>query len=189
MSTETPSMTRRVILASAAMGLPAVGILGFAAQTGRIDVLTPVLPADGDLPAVPGVTFAGAPVPGLTREAFSEGVTLLNVWASWCPYCRAEHERLMYLSERPGLRLFGLLADDTEDNARAYLAEAGNPYRRLSADHRRTYLRALKQRGVPSTFVFRADGSFVYKIAGELTGDNIAAWLDPAIERAKRPAV
>lgn len=181
---------RRVLLGFAGLGLPAFGVLGYAAQTGRIDLLTPVLPENGDLPAIPGVTFDGKPVPGLARAAFFEGVSLLNVWASWCPSCRIEHPELMALSKRPGIRLFGLAADDTEANAAHYLNEHGNPYHRLSLDHGRVYQRAMKHRGIPQTYLFRRDGSFADRITGELTAELVEKRLLPAIALAEagRPA-
>lgn len=180
---------RRLMLGATLLGLPAFGIVGYAAQTGRIDLLTPVLPDNGDLPPIEGVTFEGKPVPGLNRAAFSEGVTLLNIWASWCPACRIEHPALMALAARPEIRLFGLAADDTATNAGSYLRDHGNPYRRLSLDESRVYQRALKHRGIPQTYVFRADGGYVAKITGEITEANLKSELEPAIARAALPAV
>jgi cytochrome c biogenesis protein CcmG/thiol:disulfide interchange protein DsbE len=175
---------RRMMLGATLFGLPLAGGFMFAAETGRIDVLTPRLPDEGDLPPVPGVVWQGKPVEGIRRAAFFEGVSLVNVWASWCPNCRAEHSELMHLAARPGIRLFGLVADDTEANAAHYLKEAGNPYSRLSVDAGRVWQRALKHRGVPQTYIFRADGVFVDKITGELTPEIVAARLDPALQRA-----
>lgn len=180
-------LTRRLAIGSVLFGLPAAGIVGYAAQTGRIDILTPVLPENGDLPGIPGVAHAGRPVEGLSRAAFSGGVTLLNIWASWCPQCRIEHPELMRLAERPGIRLFGLAADDTEANAGGYLREQGNPFARVAVERGRVYQKALKHRGIPQTYVFRADGSFVDKITGELTPQNIAARLEPAMAKAAMP--
>lgn len=179
---------RRVLTGFALLGIPSFGLLGMAAQTGRIDLLTPTLPDQGDLPPIPGVLFDKKPVPGLTRAAFTEGVTLLNIWASWCPACRIEHPELMALSTQPNVRLFGLAADDTEANAGSYLKEHGNPYHRLSVDQGRIYQRALKHRGIPQTYVFRADGGFVDKISGELTAALIRDRLNPAILRATHTA-
>ncbi len=166
------------------LAAPTLGAFGYAAQTGRIDLLTPVLPENGDLPAVPGVLNGDRPVPGLTRAAFFDGVSLLNIWASWCPNCRMEHDELMALAKRPGIRLFGLAADDTEANASAYLRAHGNPYSRLSLDHGRVYQRALKHRGIPQTYVFRADGVYADRITGELTPDIVATRLLSMIARA-----
>lgn len=90
----------------------------------------------------------------------------------------------MRLAERPGIRLFGIAADDTEANAARYLAEHGNPFSRLSLDADRVYQRALKHRGIPQTYVFRRDGMFIDKITGELTPELVAGRLQAAIARA-----
>jgi cytochrome c biogenesis protein CcmG, thiol:disulfide interchange protein DsbE len=182
-------LTRRLAIGSVLFGLPVVGLLNHAAQTGRIDLLTPVLPEPGDLPPLPGLVFEGKPVEGLSRQAFSGGVTLLNVWASWCPQCRIEHPELMALSKRPGIRLFGLAADDTEANAGAYLRAHGNPFSRVSVEQGRLYQKALKHRGIPQTYVFGADGCFVDKVTGELTPETIAARLEPAMAKAAAATV
>jgi cytochrome c biogenesis protein CcmG/thiol:disulfide interchange protein DsbE len=178
-------INRRVLLGLAGLGIPGLGAFGYAAQTGRIDLFTPELPAEADLPPLPGLTFADQPVKGLTRSAFFSGVSLLNVWASWCPDCRSEHPILMGLSQQPGLRLYGLAADDTVANASAFLKEHGNPFSRVSLEQDRHYQRALKHRGVPQTYVFNTRGEFVDKITGVLTHANVAAQLLPAMERAK----
>lgn len=177
-------LDRRVVAGAALLSVPALGLVAFAAQTGRLDLLTPALPESGDLTEVPGVQFRGTQTPPVVRQAFFEGVTLVNIWASWCPYCRAEHEFLMALSERPGIRLFGIVADDSEDKVAAYLKADGNPFQRLSVDHRRAYLRAFKQRGVPATYVFRQDGLFQHKINGGLTRELVDNRLLPAVQAA-----
>lgn len=177
-------MDRRLATGMLALGLPALAAFGYAVETGRIAILPGALPETGDLPPVPSVIRAGAAVPGLTRAAFDEGVTFLNIWASWCPYCRNEHDLLMRLSERPGIRLFGLVADDTETNAAAFLEKLGNPFSRLSVDHARVYLRALRQRGVPSTYLFAKGGALLAKVPGELTRASLTGQLLPAFEKA-----
>jgi cytochrome c biogenesis protein CcmG, thiol:disulfide interchange protein DsbE len=177
-------MDRRIFLGLAGLGVPAFGVLGYAGQTGRLDLFTPALPESADLPPLPGISFGGQPVKGLTRSAFFNGVSLLNVWASWCPNCRAEHGALMELSRRPGLQLYGLVADDTEANAAAYLKEAGNPYSRVAVEKDRLYQRALKHRGIPQTYVFNTRGEFVDKVTGELSLAVIASRLDPMIRKA-----
>lgn len=181
-------LDRRFVTGAALLSVPALGLVAFAAQTGRIDLLTPALPESGDLSPVPGVTFRGAAVPPIQRQAFFEGVTLVNFWASWCPYCRSEHHLLMDLAKKPGLRLFGIVVDDTESKVAEYLNAEGNPFQRLSVDRSRAYSRAFKQRGVPATYVFRQDGVFQHKINGAMTESVVAERLLPAIQAASATA-
>ncbi len=52
---------------------------------------------------------------------------LLNVWATGCPTCRAEHQYLNQLSAQ-GIRVVGLNYKDDRAKAVARLKELGNPY-------------------------------------------------------------
>lgn len=178
------AMDRRVAMGMLGLGLPGIAAFGYAAQTGRIDILTPVLPEPGELPPIAGVMRANEPIQGLSRAAFAQKTTLLNVWASWCPTCREEHPALLDIADSAEFQLFGLLSEDRPENAASYLAQAGNPYARLSHDAERLYTRALKQRGVPTTYIFAQDGRFIDKITGALNSDVIGTRLKAAIARA-----
>ena len=65
------------------------------------------------LPPVAGLSADGKPVPGLSSEDLKGGVTVLNVWASWCAPCQVEHPMLMRLAREPGLRLVGIRGQQT----------------------------------------------------------------------------
>ena len=52
---------------------------------------------------------------------------LLNVWATWCPTCRAEHQYLNQLSAQ-GIRVVGMNYKDDRQKAISWLKELGNPY-------------------------------------------------------------
>jgi cytochrome c biogenesis protein CcmG, thiol:disulfide interchange protein DsbE len=178
--------SRRTLLGGGlVLGFGGIGAVAFAAQTGRLPILTPELPNDITLPPIEGVSFQGKPVRGVYSTRFEKSVIAINVWASWCPNCRAEHKQLMQLSEEPGVCIFGIVADDTEANVRAYLAEAGNPYSHLSLDKDRVFQRAFKQRGVPATLLFRQNREFAYRFLGEITPEKLKAEVLPAVERAR----
>jgi len=54
-------------------------------------------------------------------------VSLLNVWATWCPSCRVEHGFLARIAAQ-GVPIVGLNYKDDSDAARQWLADHGNPY-------------------------------------------------------------
>ena len=58
-----------------------------------------------DLPAVEGVGVSGLSRQNLTRNTQP---VVVNVFASWCVPCRAEHAVLTQMVERDGVRLFGI---------------------------------------------------------------------------------
>ena len=69
----------------------------------------------------------GQPEAPLTESLFIGRVSLLNVWATWCPTCYAEHQYLNELSS-DGVKIIGLNYKDQRDKAVQWLTELGNPY-------------------------------------------------------------
>ena len=44
----------------------------------------------------------------VTRQDLIGEVSLLNVWATWCPNCLVEHPELTRIGEEEGVRLVGV---------------------------------------------------------------------------------
>ena len=138
----------------------------------------------------PAPTFALAPVegldvPGFDTAALKGEVTLVNVFASWCIPCRDEHPLLQAVKAETGVRLFGINHSDAPENARAFLAELGNPYDAIGADRDRRVSIDWGVYGVPETFLVDASGTIVFKHVGPLTPQAIETQLLPALERAR----
>jgi cytochrome c biogenesis protein CcmG/thiol:disulfide interchange protein DsbE len=147
-------ISRRAFLASSTLGGAALfgaGAYG-AWSTGRLQVGPTDLP-EAELPPVTGVMRDGQPVPGFSTARRDARPLVVNFWASWCPYCRSEHELLMQLSKDTRIKLVGIVTDDGEANVARYLAEHGNPFEELSIDSRRVIVRAMRQRGIPTTML------------------------------------
>lgn len=124
----------------------------------------------------------GLDVPGFDAAALTGEPTLVNVFASWCIPCRDEHPLLEALKADTGVRLFGINHSDAPDNARAFLAELGNPYDAVGADRDRRVSIEWGVYGVPETFLVDAEGVIVYKHVGPLTPAAIETGLLPALE-------
>jgi cytochrome c biogenesis protein CcmG/thiol:disulfide interchange protein DsbE len=127
----------------------------------------------------------GLNVPGFDTAALTGEATLVNVFASWCIPCRDEHPLLESLKAQTGIRMFGINHSDAPENARAFLAELGNPYDAVGADRDRRVSIDWGVYGVPETFIVDGAGVIVYKHVGPLTPEAIASELLPAIERAR----
>ncbi|SFV37547.1 cytochrome c biogenesis protein CcmG, thiol:disulfide interchange protein DsbE [Devosia crocina] len=139
-----------------------------------------------DRPA-PDFTLAaveGLDVPGFATASLSGAPTVVNVFASWCIPCRDEHPLLERLKADTGVRLFGINHSDVPENARAFLAELGNPYDAIGADRDRRVSIDWGVYGVPETFVVDRSGTIIFKHVGPLTEAAIATQLLPALERA-----
>jgi cytochrome c biogenesis protein CcmG, thiol:disulfide interchange protein DsbE len=125
-------------------------------------------------------------VPGFDTAALQGEVSVVNVFASWCIPCRAEHPLLEALKAQTGVRLLGINQNDAPENARTFLAELGNPYDAVGADRDRRVSIDWGVYGVPETFVVDAQGVIRFKHVGPLTPKTIERDLLPALEAAQR---
>ena len=129
------------------------------------------------LPPVPGLG-----VPGLASDDLRAGhVTLLNVFASWCVECHAEHDLLLALAQdadlkAEGVAVVGLAYKDKPADARRYLGSNGNPFAAVGSDEAGRTGIDFGVYGVPETFVVKGDGTIAFKLVGGVTRENAAAF-------------
>ncbi len=115
----------------------------------------------------------GVPTPGLaTADLKGQGLTLVNVFASWCGPCRAEHPVLTRMSEQQGLRLVGINYKDRPEAAADWLEELGNPYALIGADFTGRAGIEWGVTGVPETFIVNNAGIVVHRFPGPVVGDG-----------------
>ena len=168
-------------------------LLGFVAVAGLL--LTRLFSGDASiLPSAligkPAPSFALAPVSGTDRPGLATtdlakgGVTIVNVFASWCVPCRAEAPQLADLSRR-GVRLVGIAYKDKPQDTRRFLNQLGDPYAQIGADEDGRVGIDFGVYGVPETYVVDGKGVIQAKIVGPLTDDNIKVELLPAIAKAQ----
>ena len=84
-------------------------------------------------------------------------ISLLNVWASWCPACTEEQTFLLSLKKQ-GIALYGLNYKDTEAHAKAWLEEWGDPYLVVGQDVDGKVALDLGVYGAPETFLIDSTG-------------------------------
>jgi cytochrome c biogenesis protein CcmG, thiol:disulfide interchange protein DsbE len=170
--------------------LPLVALGGlvavFATQMGRDTAFVPSALLNQPAPSFALAALEGHDQPGFGTADLTAGggVSVVNVWASWCVPCRAEHPFLMDLATREDIALFGINYDDPPDNARAFLAELGNPYDAIGADRDRRVGIEWGVYGVPETFVVNAQGTITFKHVGPLSETSYTERLLPAIAAA-----
>ncbi len=112
-------------------------------------------------------------------------VWLLNVWASWCVSCRAEHPVLMDFARSNIVPVIGLNYKDGRDDGTKWLREFGNPYALSAFDNDGRVGIDYGVYGVPETFVIDKKGVIRMKYTGPLTPEAITEKLLPLIKELK----
>ena len=126
----------------------------------------------------------GLDLPGLDSSAFAGKVTLVNVWASWCAPCRAEHPLLMRVAADGRITIAGLNYKDRPENARRFLGDLGNPFDAIGIDDSGRAAINWGVYGVPESFLVGKDGTIVWKHVGPFDERSLREGLMPQIEKA-----
>ncbi len=120
--------------------------------------------------------------PGLKTADLTNGqVTLVNFFASWCVPCRIEHALLAELVKHDRARLVGINYKNEPEEARAWLAQLGNPYAAIGADTTGRVGIEWGVYGLPETFVIDKQGRIRYRHVGQLDADALDRTIRPLL--------
>ena len=119
----------------------------------------------------------GKPVPAFSLPAVDDPArtlseadlmgkpALLNVWATWCVSCKAEHPVLTELAAQ-GVNIVGINYKDDNANALKWLKEFHNPYQLDIRDEQGSLGLNLGVYGAPETFLVDKHGIIRHKFVG-----------------------
>ncbi|MBE2893930.1 DsbE family thiol:disulfide interchange protein [Spirabiliibacterium falconis] len=111
---------------------------------------------------------------------------LLNVWATWCPTCYAEHSYLNTL--KSAVQIVGANYKDQRSAALAWLEQLGNPYQHVIFDEKGALGFDLGVYGAPETFVIDCQGIIRYRFAGAVDATVWENTLKPIYTRYAQEA-
>lgn len=169
--------------------LPVVAFLALVAAFGFGLTQDPAkLPSqliDKPLPPfdLPGIA-AG---PGIASTSLGGEPLLLNVFASWCVPCQAEHPVLARIAGE-GVPVYGIAWKDKPADSAAMLARLGNPYRAVASDENGRTGIDLGITGVPESYVIDARGRVRFKQIGPITPEVWEAKLKPLFAKLRAGA-
>lgn len=126
-------------------------------------------------------------VPGLKTADLKGKVSLVNVWASWCPPCRIEHPVLMTLAQQ-GVTIYGINYKDKPEDAARFLRQLGNPFKQIGVDDTGRAAIDWGVYGYPETFVVDASGNIRYRHVGQIYPHQLQSLILPLLEKAALPA-
>jgi cytochrome c biogenesis protein CcmG, thiol:disulfide interchange protein DsbE len=111
-------------------------------------------------------------------------VVVMNLWASWCPPCRAEMPDLQRLADTyrgSRLAIVGVNEGETLERARAFAGALKIAFP-IWIDDQQRYGRAYGALGLPTTVIVGGDGTVLRGFDGALSYAQMRAAVAPLVE-------
>jgi cytochrome c biogenesis protein CcmG/thiol:disulfide interchange protein DsbE len=121
-------------------------------------------------------------IPGFATGDFGGEVAVVNVFASWCIPCRAEHPLITRMAEEKIAPVYGLNYKDKKKDAIAWLDGLGNPYTRIGHDLSGRAGIEWGVTGVPETFIIDKKARIRYKYVGPIMAETLNEVIIPKIK-------
>ena len=121
-----------------------------------------------------------------TEQIFIGKISMVNVWASWCPSCYNEHPYWSQYAKNKDLSIVGLNYRDKEKKALKFLAEQGNPYQSNLFDFNGRLGIEFGVYGAPETFLIDPYGKVRYRHVGIVSPKVYNEIFLPLIDKIKK---
>ncbi len=125
------------------------------------------------MPPLLGLNRDGKQVPGLETSDLIGKVSLVNVWASWCVPCRAEHPVISQFAKDKRIQLVAINYKDKPENALRFLGQLGNPFAKIGTDLKGRASIEWGVYGIPESYVVDRKGIIRFKYVGPLSGASL----------------
>lgn len=119
------------------------------------------------------------------QDKLKNQISLVNIWASWCLTCRAEHQVLDNLAKTSNLQIIGINYKDTKKEAARFLDILGNPFDFIVFDQQGKLGLELGVYATPETFITDQNGVIHFKHIGEITQYIWQNEVKPLIKQLK----
>jgi thiol-disulfide isomerase/thioredoxin len=158
-------------------------------------IIVPFFRGDGTRVAGPaGMTGAVAPVLDLRDDrgepvsiaSYRGKIVVLNLWATWCPPCRAEMPDLSRLSgayAHFGVVVVGVDQGESPERAASFARSLRISYP-IWIDDEQRYGRTFTALGLPTTVFIGRDGVVAQGFDGALTYRQMQDALEPLLARS-----
>lgn len=123
---------------------------------------------------------------GLATADLKGHVSVVNVFASWCVPCRAEHPMWMEFARTQDVPLYGINWKNDRDDAIKWLRELGDPYARIGFDPDNVAGVEWGVYGVPETYVIDREGHVRKKHVGPIFAEMLKEEILPLIRELQK---
>jgi cytochrome c biogenesis protein CcmG/thiol:disulfide interchange protein DsbE len=156
------------------------GLLGYGLSLDPKKVPSPLI---GKLAPSFSLPRLHAPQQQISKQDLLGEVWVLNVWASWCVACRAEHEYITRLAEMKLTKVIGLDYKDEPADAKQWLQKLGDPYTASLMDQDGKVGIDWGVYGVPETFIVDKEGIIQYKYIGPVNQQALDNEIVPLLRK------
>lgn len=119
----------------------------------------------------------------MTNVDMKGDITLVNVWGTWCPSCRVEHDFLLGLSKTKRFSLYGLNYNDEREAAATWLIQLGDPYVFSVFDEQGKLSMDLGVYAAPETFVIDHHRIIRKRFAGPINANVWRKEFEPLLAK------
>lgn len=118
----------------------------------------------------------------VSNKDLPKTVHLINVWGSWCHYCKQEHPLLLELAQK-GVKIVGLNYRDKPQSAVEYLHRFGNPFVLNINDSQGKLAMKLGVDGAPETYIVDRHGVIRFRYSGAFNRELLDKVILPELHK------
>lgn len=97
-------------------------------------------------------------------------ITVVNLWATWCPPCRREMPQFQLAEQQlPQVTFIMLNQGENAETIEAFLLKQGLRFEQVWVDKQSYAMDAMQAKALPTTLFINAKGELVYQHLGELS--------------------
>jgi peroxiredoxin len=125
-------------------------------------------------------SLSGEPV---KLSDYSGQVVLINMWATWCPPCKAEMPTIdqYYQAHRDdGFVVLAVNSQEKADSVNSFIQDSGFTFPVL-LDDQATVMDQYNVLGLPTSFIISRDGTIQHTHTGQITKDQLEQYIDPLL--------
>jgi peroxiredoxin len=147
----------------------------------------------GQMPTPRPVIKQGQPAPNFTLTSlegqpvslsdYAGKVVLVNLWATWCPPCKAEMPTLnRYYQDHQaeGLVVLAVNSQEESKTVKAFIDDSGFTFPVL-VDLGGTVMSLYNTRGLPTSFIIDRQGRLRYTHTGQISSDQLEQYIAPLL--------
>lgn len=104
----------------------------------------------------------------INEHDFKGKISIVNVFASWCVPCLAEHPIWMQIYNNTSIPIYGIAWKDKRESAMRWLEKHGNPYTKIGYDPLNVFGIEWGVYGAPETYIVDKNGRVRFKHVGPI---------------------